>query len=147
MKHGRHWQTGAALSIATIENYMAAVKSYLQFNDIDIVNSKFKRKVKIPKQYREDEEALDAADIRKILMSCNIRRLKPFILILASCGLRAIEACAIRLCDIDFDATPAKIHVRKEYAKTRIARDVYISDEASRFLKEWRSLHFCISLV
>jgi len=137
MKYARHPRTGAALAIYTIDSYMTAVRSYLQFNDIDIVITKFKRKVKMPKQYREDEEALDAADIRKILLSCNNRRLKPYLLILASGGLRAIETCAIRLCDINFDASPTKVHVRKEYAKTRVARDVYISDEATRFLKEW----------
>jgi hypothetical protein len=44
---------------------------------------------------------------------------------------------AIRLKDIDFSVSPTKIHIRKEYAKTRAARDVYISDEATKFLKEW----------
>src|SRR5581483_7898094 len=85
----------------------------------------------------QDEEAIDAADIRTILLSCSNRRLKPFILVLASAGLRATEACAIRLCDIQFNGGPTKIHVRREYTKTKVARDVYISDEATRFLKEW----------
>jgi hypothetical protein len=125
------------LSMNTIKSYVAATRSYFQFNDIDIVIAKFKRKVKMPKYHREDEEALDAADIRKILLSCSNRRLKPYLLVLASGGLRAREACAIRLCDIDFNLSPTKVHVRKEYAKTRVARDVYISDEATRFLREW----------
>ena len=56
---------------------------------------------------------------------------------MASGGLRATEACAIRLCDIDFSVNPTKIHVRKEYAKTKVARDIYVSDEATKFLKEW----------
>ena len=43
--------------------------------------------------------------------------------------VRAIEGLAIRLKDVDFSATPTKIHIRKEYAKTKIARDIYISDE------------------
>jgi integrase len=116
---------------------MVAVRSYLQFHDIDIVVSRFKRKVKIPKLYREVEEALDVADIRQILLSCNNRRLKPYLLVLASAGLRASEALAFRLCDIDFSLHPVKVHVRKEYSKTRTARDVYISDEAVKFLKGW----------
>lgn len=130
---------GTPLTVCSITSYMAAVRSYLQFHDVDIVIPKFKRKVKMPKLYYEDEEALDAADIRKILLSCTNRRLKPFLLVLATAGLRASEACAIRLCDIDFNVHPVKVHVRKEYSKMRVARDVYISDEATRFLKEWLS--------
>ncbi len=133
----KHYKTGSTVSQNTLGNYMAAVRSYLQFYDVDIAPNKFKRKVKMPKMYREDEEALDAADIRKIMLSCSNRRLKSYLLILASSGLRAVEACAIRVCDIDCTSSPTKIHVRREYAKTKVARDVYISDEATVFLKQW----------
>jgi hypothetical protein len=39
--------------------------------------------------------------------------------------------------DIDFSTKPTKIHIRKEYAKTRVGRDIYISDEATKYLKDW----------
>ena len=51
--------------------------------------------------------------------------------------MRAIEGLATRLKDIDFSTRPTKIHIRKEYAKTRAARDIYISDEATHYLKQW----------
>ncbi len=51
--------------------------------------------------------------------------------------MRAVEGLAIRLCDIDFSVNPTKIHVRKEFAKTRTARDIYISDEAAYHLNQW----------
>jgi hypothetical protein len=41
---------------------MGAVRSYLAYYDIDIIPSKFKRKVKMPKMYREDEEPLDTSE-------------------------------------------------------------------------------------
>ena len=91
----------------------------------------------MPKIYHEDEEPLDVSDIRKLLLSCNNRRLKGYLLVLASGGLRAVEALAIRLRDIDFSISPAKIDIRKEYVKTKISREIYISDEASKYLKEW----------
>ena len=125
------------LSTATITLHVAATRSYLQYYDIDISPAKFKRRVKIPKNHREDEEPIDASDIRKILLSCQNRRLKPYLLILASCGCRTLEGLAIRCKDIDFSVTPTRIHIRKEWAKTRVGRDVYISDEATKFLKEW----------
>jgi integrase len=125
------------LSTATITLQVAATRSYLQYYDIDISPTKFKRRVKMPKNHREDEEPIDATDIRKILLSCQNRRLKPYLLVLASCGCRTLEALAIRCKDIDFSVNPTKIHIRKEFAKTRVGRDVYISDEATKFLKEW----------
>jgi integrase len=116
---------------------MASIRSYFAYNDIDVIPSKFKRKVKMPKSYREDEEPLDASDIRKILLACSNRRLKAYLLILASGGMRTVEGLAIRIKDLDFSVNPTKIHIRKEYAKTRVARDIYISSEATHYLKQW----------
>ncbi|PWU81207.1 MAG: hypothetical protein DLM72_08105 [Candidatus Nitrosopolaris wilkensis] len=125
------------MTSTSIRLYLASIRSYLAYYDIDIIASKFKRKVKVPKAYREDEEPLDAADIRKILLSCNNRRLKLYLLVLASSGVRTVECLAIRLKDIDFSLRPTKIHIRKEFAKTKVARDIYISDEATHYLKQW----------
>ena len=121
----------------SIKTQLAGIKSYLAYYDIDIIPSKFKRKVKIPKTIKEKEEPIDAADIRKILLSCNNRRLKTYLLVLASGGLRAVEGCAIRIKDIRFECSPTIIHVRAEYAKTRVGRDIYVSDETTRYLKQW----------
>jgi integrase len=125
------------LTPTSIKLYVASIRSYLAYHDIDVIPSKFKRKVKMPKVYREDEEPLDAADIRKILLACNNRRLKTYLLVLASSGVRAVEGLAIRLKDIDFSVSPTKIHIRKEFVKTKVARDIYISDEATHYLKQW----------
>jgi integrase len=124
------------LSPNAIALYVAALRSYLLYHDIDIVPAKFKRRVKLPKNHRENEQALDASDIRKILLSCNNRRLKAYILVLASGAMRALEAIAIRNSDIDF-SSPTKIHIRSQFTKTKVSRDIYISDEATKFLKEW----------
>ena len=129
--------TNPDLTPNSLKLYMVSIRSYLAYYDIDVIASKFKRKVKMPKVYREDEEPLDVSDIRKILLSCNNRRLKAYLLVLASGGMRAVEGLAIRLKDIDFSTSPTKIHIRKEYAKTRIAREIYISDEATHYLKQW----------
>jgi hypothetical protein len=56
---------------------------------------------------------------------------------LASDGIKAIAGLAIRLKDVDFTVSPTKIHIRKEYSKTKTARDIYISDEATQYLKQW----------
>ena len=121
----------------SIKTHLVGIKSYFAYYDIDIIPSKYKRKVKIPKNLTEKEEPIDAADIRKILLSCNNRRLKTYLLVLASGGLRAVEGCAIRIKDINFNVKPTMIHIRAEYVKTRVGRDIYISDEATLYLNQW----------
>jgi integrase len=95
----------------------------------------------MPRLLREDEQPLDAIDIRKILLNCNNRRLKAYLLTLASGLMRAVEATAIRLKDIDFAVSPTRIHIRPEYAKTRMARDIYISDEKKVAPDKWEFIY------
>jgi integrase len=125
------------IASTSIFSYVYAVRSYLLFYDIDINPAKFRRRVRLPKIAREDEEPIDATDIHKILLTCNNRRLKAYLLLLASGGMRANEGLAIRYRDIDFSISPTRVHIRKEFAKTKVARDIYISDEATTFLKQW----------
>ena len=72
-----------SISKTSIKSYMAAIKSFLAYYDIDIVPAKFKRKVKMPKILRSKEQAIDVKDIREILLHCSNRRLKPYLLCLA----------------------------------------------------------------
>ena len=91
--------------------------------------------MKLPKIPKKEELAIDQSDIRTILLQCHNHRLKTYLLVLASSGVRATEACALRIRDINFDDTPTKIHIRAEYTKTKQDRDIYFSDEASKYLK------------
>ena len=75
------------------------IRSYLAYYDIDVIPSKFRRKVKMPRILHNDQEAIDVKDIRNILLNCGNRRLKTFILLLASGGMRSSECLAIRLKD------------------------------------------------
>jgi integrase len=138
---------GHDLSAKSVKLYMAAAKSYLAYNDIEISSNKFKNKITMPPIYHEDEEAIDAKDIKEILHHCNNRRLKTYLLVLASGGMRAVEALAIRECDLDFSdinfsdpsdkANPAGVRIRKEYSKTKTERHIFISNEAARYVKYW----------
>jgi integrase len=134
------------LSRSSIVQYLTSVKAYLQYHDVDIVPYKFKKRVTLPKIPREEARPIDQNDTRTILLHCKSVRLKAFILVLASSGVRATEACAIRVCDIDISATPTKIHIRAEYTKTKCSRNVFISDEATSYLKELIEHRFRIKL-
>lgn len=71
------------------------------------------------------------------MLHTSSRRLKPYELVEASSGMRTIEGCSLRLSDVDFDVSPTKVSIRKEFTKTKQARYTFISDEATKFLKEW----------
>jgi integrase len=114
-----------------------AVKSYLEYYDVEISSKKFKKRCRMPKLYRDDEEALTAPIIRKMLLTCNIRRLKAYVLVLLAGALRAREALSIRNRDIYWDMKPVQIKIRKEYNKTRTAHFCFLTDEAAHYLKEW----------
>jgi integrase len=92
--------------------------------------------VKIPKHFRDEELPLDIQDIRTLLLKCHTKRLKAYLLLLASSGLRALEATSLRLSDVDLTTSPAQITVRKEYSKTRRSRMVYCTDEAAEYIKQ-----------
>jgi len=126
-----------SLSPASVSLYIVIVKSYLQYYDIDISPNKFKRRVRLPRNNNKKEVAIDASDIREILKSCNNIRVKAILYVLATSAMRITECLSIRYKDIDFRTSPTKITIRAENTKTRTERDVYISDEATKFLKEW----------
>ena len=107
--------------------YVYAVRSYLQYHDIDINPSKFRGRVKLPKVPREDERPVDSGEIRNILLACNNRRVRAYILVLASGGMKAMEGLAIRYGDLDFSVSPTRVHIRKEFTKTKVARAISIS--------------------
>jgi integrase len=93
------------------------------------------------------ETPIDSNDIKEILHHCTVRRLKPFLLCLASGGMRAIECLSMRLCDVDFSdidfnnpndkSDVATVRIRKQFSKTRTEHITFISNEAARYLKQW----------
>jgi integrase len=136
-------KNGSKLAPKSLLNYIIAARSYFQANDVEISPAKFKHKVSLPVVYNADHDAIDADDIKNILHHCDNKRLKTYILVLASGGMRAIEALAMRECDVDFGASltdkdePATVRIRKEFAKTRAERHIFISNEAARYLHDW----------
>ncbi|HSF51252.1 MAG TPA: tyrosine-type recombinase/integrase [Nitrososphaeraceae archaeon] len=68
-------------------------------------------------------------------------RLKTYVMLLASTGLRATEALSIRLKDLDITTTKsnetAKLIIRGEYTKTKVDRYVFLTREVVEQIKIW----------
>ena len=130
-------ETRVGMAPKSISVYVSALRSYFAYYDIDVIPSKFKRRVRMPKIYREDEEPLDASDIRKILLSCNNRRLKTFLLVIASGGMRAQEALAIRNMDIDFSVPPQRFTFGRNMRKRELQGTYTFLMKQLIHLKQW----------
>jgi integrase len=125
---------------STIRPYMYALLSYFPYYDIDIVSTKFKNKVSMPKKQKTKERPIKVEEIRKLLNSNSCtRRLKTYLLFLASAGCRSdSEACNVRNKDVNFDVSPTRVFVRAEDTKTDTDRYFYLTDEATYHLKQFR---------
>jgi integrase len=92
----------------------------------------------MPKNIVRNKEAIDKEEIIKILNGCSNLRLKTYVMLLASTGLRATEALSIRVKDLDIESIPAaKLTIRGQYTKTKVDRYVFLTKEMTEQIKLW----------
>ena len=131
------------LSNSTFRDKIITVKTFLEYNDIELSPRKFKLKVKFPKTVLRNKEAIDKQDIIKILNGCSDLRLKTYVMVLASTGLRAAEGLSIRIKDLEItnaigsNSSPAKLTIRGEFTKTKVDRYVFLTREVLEQIKIW----------
>lgn len=87
----------------TIRYFVTTARNFLEYNDVEISPRKFKIKVRLPKPVVRHKEAISKEEIREILLKCSNIKLKTYLMLLASTGMRATEALALRHKDFDFD--------------------------------------------
>ena len=93
----------------------STLKFRIEFYDVDISPRKFKLKVKLPKVVRKTKEALSKEDVIDILNACSDIRLKTYLMLLASTGMRPVEALSMRVKDLGLKSNPSRLFVRGEY--------------------------------
>ncbi len=122
----------------TAKVYMAGLKEWLSFNDIEFTHKQAKSIRKgMPKGgARSVEMDMDVLTIRTIISHMDIKG-KALILTLASSGMRIGEALSITLEDIHLNEEPPSIDIRGENTKNKNLRFTFISTEAKESLVEW----------
>lgn len=122
----------------TIRGSLAAVKSFLEENDIELTRKFWKKQQgRIQGKRAWTEENVPTVEqLQKILTHANSLQ-RSFILTLVSSGMRIGELLQIKLNDIDLTKNPAHINLRGEYTKSGERRDVFISSEAVTAVNEW----------
>ncbi len=122
----------------TIRVYLAAVKTYLMENQIEIPQVFWRRLNGRIKGNRP-------VTIDKVPSNQELKRIVGFLpiqgralyLALESSGMRIGEGLAIRIGDIDLSARPYRVNIRGEYTKTGNPRVTFISSEAKEALDDW----------
>ena len=125
------------ISALTLKQRVVTLKNFFEYCDIDISPRRFKLKVKLPKVVKKKKEALSKEEIIEILNVCDNIRLRTYVILLATTGMRAVEALSIRIKDIDFDSNPAILFVRGEFTKTKADRTIFLTEEVTKQLKSW----------
>jgi integrase len=128
----------------TIRYFVIAARNFLEYHDIEISPRKFRLKVRLPKPVVRHKEAISKEEIREILLKCSNIKLKTYLMLLASTGMRATEALALRHKDFDFDEDnnsknnrQAFVRIRGEFTKTRTDRYVFLTRELVEQCKAW----------
>src|SRR5262249_28114763 len=79
----------------TAAGRIITTRYFLEMNDVPIINTKWRLKVKPPRREQPEKTPLSKDDIRKIILGCQSPRLKIYVHFLASTGCRASEALSI----------------------------------------------------
>jgi integrase len=125
------------LSTRTLIQRVKHIKHFLEANDVTINQTKFKMKIKLPKEIKREKEGMAKDQVSEILAACDEIRLKTYVMFLATTGWRASEALSVQLQDIDFDRYPVRVNLQGENAKTRTDRHTYLTQETVTQLKSW----------
>ena len=91
---------------------------------------------------RKTKEALSKEDVIDILNACSDIRLKTYLMLLASTGMRPVEALSIRIKDLDLKSNPSRLFVRGEYTKTRSDRTIFLTQELDHQLSSWLTYRY-----
>ena len=134
----------------TLRYFVITAANFLEYNDVEISPRKFKLKVRLPKPVVRHKEAISKEEIREILLKCSNIKLKTYLMLLASTGMRATEALALRHKDFDFDDEnsnnnnnrQAFVRIRGEFTKTRTDRYVFLTREMVEQCKAWADFKY-----
>lgn len=127
--------------MATFISRSGCIRRFLEYNDITFTEKEkrdMKRYIKPYTHKISDEYTPNKHDIKRLLLRADIR-MKTFILMLSSSGMRRGELMKLQLSDIHLDdyikGDPLRLYLRD--TKNGTNRVCWISPEAVESLQEW----------
>ena len=125
----------------SIKLWLTAIKGYLRHCGIKVYTEEVRQMVRVPKQVRTEEKPLTKEILVRLLHVAPLK-LQAGILVMIASGIRIGEFVQLKLSDIDFESLPTKISLRGEITKTKEARQTFLTEEATRCLKDYLKRYF-----
>lgn len=105
-----------------------------------IDNDDFRENVALPRQEFPDFEGTEKSQVVELLNSCKNQRLKTALMLYAAMGRRAVEGCALRHSDIDYENETLTFRAGTE--KMRRTRTRTMTKELKRQLQLWEKIKY-----
>jgi len=125
-----------------IRQLVKAAKQFMKHRIVGaaIDNDDFRENVSLPRQEFPDFEGTEKSQVVELLQSCDNQRLKTALMLFAAMGPRAIEGCAVRHTDINYENET--ITFRAKFAKMRRERTRPMPKELKSQLQLWEKIKY-----
>lgn len=126
------------LSINTIKlRVQTATKCVEYASSMELGKGLLKNKIDYGRLEEREPYSLRREQIIKLLTTPFNTRLTVFLHFLLVVGCRPIEACRLKISDLDLNSDPPKVHFPPSITKIRRARTNHITNELANVLKTW----------
>lgn len=101
----REYLEGQQNNRNSIRAILTTIKVFLVDHDVVLSDRKYRQRVRPPKKQKTAKKALDKPLVRTILQGCQNKSIRLFtwVLLMAGCGFRPLEALKIRTGDVDLE--------------------------------------------
>ena len=124
------------LSNHTKRVYFTILKKFFRTNGIKISQEDISDNIRIGRRMRVQKYALDHATVAKIIGAMNSFEFKTLSTLLASTGMRVMEAIKLQPSDFDFNSFPVPVYIKASHTKTNEARTVYLTTECVGMIEQ-----------
>ncbi len=115
---------------------LSVLKNFFRTCGIKIHHEDIREYVKIGRRMRVQKFALDQETISKIIENIEKFEFKTLTVLLASTGMRVMEALTLQPSDLDFGSYPVSILIRAKQTKTNESRSVYLTSECNSMIEQ-----------
>jgi len=115
---------------STIHTRFSSLMGYFHYRGIKMYKEDIKQNISLPKIPKEEKHPLSLEEIRKIISEANFKK-KSLYLTLLSSGMRVGETVQLKKKHFDTSDKRFMIKIPADLTKTKKARTVFISKEAS----------------
>ena len=121
---------GNSIIPSTIHTRFSSMMGYFHYRGIKMYKEDIKQNISLPKIPKEEKHPLSLEEIRKIIGEANFKK-KALYLTLLSSGMRVGETVQLKKKHFDTSEKRFMIKIPADFTKTKQARTVFISKEAS----------------